>query len=192
MSFLLLRASRPWLMAVRRWQQRTALATMPAMRGNDKVLKELGEALKAELTAINQYFLHSKMCDNWGYFRLGGYYRKESIDEMIHAEKLMDRIIFLEGTPNMSNIGKINVGRNVKAQFENDLTLEINAVKQLNEAIEIAREVGDNTSRALFEEILKDEEHHVDYLEGQLHAIDEVGLDNFLAQQLYQGKEEKD
>lgn len=165
---------------------------MPAMRGNDKVLKELGEALKAELTAINQYFLHSKMCDNWGYFRLGGYYRKESIDEMIHAEKLMDRIIFLEGTPNMSNIGKINVGRNVKAQFENDLTLEINAVKQLNEAIEIAREVGDNTSRALFEEILKDEEHHVDYLEGQLHAIDEVGLDNFLAQQLYQGKEEKD
>ena len=96
---------------------------MPAMRGNEKVLEQLAEALKAELTAINQYFLHSKMCDNWGYFRLGGYYRQESIDEMMHAEKLMDRIIFLEGTPNMSDIGKINVGRNVKAQFENDLAL---------------------------------------------------------------------
>src|SRR5262250_1355286 len=113
------------------------------MRGHEKVLKFLGEALKAELTAINQYFLHGKMCDNWGYFRLGADYRKESIEEMVHAEKLIDRIIFLEGTPNMSDIGKINVGRNVKAQFENDLALEMNAVKQLNEAIEISTAVGD-------------------------------------------------
>jgi len=165
---------------------------MPAMRGNEKVLEQLAEALKAELTAINQYFLHSKMCDNWGYFRLGGYYRKESIDEMVHAEKLMDRIIFLEGMPNMSDIGKINVGRSVKVQFENDLALEMRAVKQLNQAIEISTEAGDNTSRALFEEILKDEEHHVDYLEGQLHAIGEMGLENYLSQQLHKGEEEKD
>ena len=165
---------------------------MPAMRGNDEVLKHLSESLKAELTAINQYFLHSKMCDNWGYFRLGGYYRKESIDEMVHAEKLMDRILFLEGTPNMTDIGRINVGRNVKAQFESDLALELRAVKQLNEAIHTSVKVGDNASRALFEDILKDEEHHVDYLEGQLHAIEEVGLDNFLAQQLHKGEEEKD
>jgi bacterioferritin len=165
---------------------------MPAMRGNDKVLQHLSEALKAELTAINQYFLHSKMCENWGYFRLGAYYRKESIEEMVHAEKLMDRILFLEGTPNMTDVGPINVGRNVKQQFENDLALELRAVKQLNEAIETSVKVSDNASRALFEDILKDEEHHVDYLEGQLHAIEEIGLDNFLAQQLHKGEDEKD
>lgn len=162
------------------------------MRGNDKVIKQLGEALKGELTAINQYFLHSKMCSNWGYQRLSAYYRKESIEEMVHAEKLMDRILFLEGTPNMSDIGPIKVGTNVKAQFESDLALEMRASKQLNEAIEIAVAAGDNASRALFEEILKDEEHHVDYLEGQLHAIGEMGLDNFLAQQLHGAEEEKD
>jgi bacterioferritin len=162
------------------------------MRGNDKVIKHLGEALKAELTAINQYFLHSKMCENWGYFRLGEYYRKESIDEMVHAEKLMNRILFLEGTPNMTDVGPINVGKNVKAQLENDLALELRAVKQLNEAIELSTKVGDNASRALFEDILKDEEHHVDYIEGQLHAIQEAGLQNYLAQQLHKGEEEKD
>jgi bacterioferritin len=160
------------------------------MRGNDRVHKDLSEALKAELTAINQYFLHGKMCDNWGYFRLGAHYRKESIEEMVHAEKLMDRILFLDGTPNMTDIGKINIGNNVKAQFESDLALEIHAVKHLNEAIKIATEVGDNASRALFEEILGDEEEHVDYLEGQLHAIAEIGLDNYLAQQLHKGDKE--
>src|SRR5215472_8057720 len=127
-------------------------ATMPAMRGNDKVLKHLGEALKAELTAINQYFLHSKMCENWGYFRLGAYYRKESIEEMVHAEKLMDRILFLEGTPNMTDLAPIKIGTNVKAQFENDLVLELQAVKQLNGAIKVATDAGDNASRALFED----------------------------------------
>jgi len=162
------------------------------MHGNEKIHKHLGEALKAELTAINQYFLHSKMCDNWGYFRLGAYYRKESIEEMVHAEKLMNRILFLEGTPNMSDIGKINVGTNVKAQFESDLALEMHAVKQLNAAIRTSTEVADNASRALFEEILNDEEEHVDYLEGQLHAIEEMGIENFLAQQLHKGEEEKD
>src|SRR5580698_582285 len=154
------------------------------MRGNEKVLECLSEALKAELTAINQYFLHSKMCENWGYLRLGAYYRKESIEEMIHAEKLMNPILFLDGVPNMTDIGPINIGRNVKAQFENDLKLELDAVHHLNASIKIATDVGDNASRALFELILKDEEEHVDHIEGILHAIDEIGLDNFLAQQI--------
>jgi bacterioferritin len=161
------------------------------MRGNDEVLKCLSEALRAELTAINQYFLHSKMCENWGYFRLGSYYRKESIEEMVHAEKLMNRILFLEGAPNMTDIGPIKVGTNVKAQFENDLALELHAVHQLNGAIKIATEAGDNASRALFEEILVEEEEHVDYLEGQLHAIGEMGIGNFLAQQLHKGEEDE-
>jgi bacterioferritin len=161
------------------------------MRGNDKVLDHLGIALRAELTAINQYFLHAKMCENWGYFRLGAYYRKESIEEMVHAEKLMNRILFLEGMPNMTDIGPIKIGKNVKSQFENDLDLELDAVKHLNLAIRNAVEVGDNASRALFEEILAEEEEHVDYLEGQLHAIAEMGLENYLAQQLHKGEEDE-
>ena len=160
------------------------------MRGNDKVLENLSIALKAELTAINQYFLHAKMCENWGYFRLAGYYRKESIEEMVHAERLMKRILFLEGTPNMTDIGPIKVGKNVKAQLENDLTLELDAVKHLNGAIRAAVEAGDNASRALFEEILKDEEEHVDYLEGQLHAMGEMGVENYVAQQLHKGDDD--
>lgn len=160
------------------------------MQGNPEVLKRLAEALRAELTAINQYFLHSKMCENWGYFRLAAWYRKESIEEMHHADKLMNRIIFLEGTPNMTDLEPIHVGVNVKAQYENDLALELRAVHQLNEAIKTAREAGDNASRALFEQILHDEEEHVDYLEGQLHAIGETGLDNYLAQQLHKGEDE--
>src|SRR5271157_3270264 len=106
-----------------------------AMHGNEEVLKCLGESLKAELTAINQYFLHAKMCENWGYFRLAGYYRKESIEEMVHAEKLIDLILFLDGTPNMTSIGPIRVGTNVKMMFESDLALEMDAVKHLNRAI---------------------------------------------------------
>jgi len=160
------------------------------MRGNEEVLKCLGESLRAELTAINQYFLHSKMCENWGYLRLAGYYRKESIEEMVHAEKLMNRILFLDGTPNMTSIGPIRVGTNVKMQFENDMALELEAVKQLNGAIQISTAAGDNASRALFEEILRQEDEHVDYLEGQLHAIGEVGLENYLAQQLHKGEKD--
>ncbi len=161
------------------------------MQGNPKILEFLNGALKAELTAINQYFLHAKMCENWGYFRLAQYYRKESIDEMVHAEKLIQRILFLEGGPNMSDIGKINIGKNVKAQFDSDLALEMDAVAHLNKAIKFAAEIGDNASRQLFEDILVDEEEHVDHLEGQLHAIAEVGLDNYLAQQLHKGDDEK-
>ena len=102
------------------------------MQGDKAIIRLLNQVLTNELTAVNQYFLHGKMCDNWGYSRLGAYYRKESIEEMVHAEKLMDRILFLEGTPNMTDIGKINIGANVKAQFESDLALEVHAVKHLN------------------------------------------------------------
>jgi bacterioferritin len=160
------------------------------MRGNDDVVKYLNEVLKAELTAINQYFLHSKMCENWGYYRLAAYNRKESIEEMQHADELMERILFLEGTPNMTDMYPIKIGRNVQEQLENDLALEMHAVPRLNEAIKAARDAGDNGSRALFEKILLDEDHHIDYLEGQLHAIEEIGLANYLAQQLHKdGKE---
>ncbi|HLJ48586.1 MAG TPA: bacterioferritin [Bryobacteraceae bacterium] len=159
------------------------------MRGHEKVLEHLGIALRAELTAINQYFLHAKMNENWGYLRLAQHYRKESIEEMVHAEKLMTRILFLEGTPNMTDIGPIRIGGDVKAQLNNDLALELAAVEHLNKAIKDARELGDNASRVLFEEILVDEEEHVDYLEGQIHALNQVGFENYLAQHLHKGDE---
>ena len=155
------------------------------MRGNDKVIALLNEALKAELTAVNQYFLHAKMCENWGYLRLAAHNREESIDEMKHADILMDRILFLEGTPNMSELFPLRIGANVKDQLINDLAVELEACPRLNRAIETATEVGDNGSRELFEEILEEEEHHVDWLEAQLHMIDEIGLDNYLAQQMH-------
>jgi len=159
------------------------------MRGNEQVLKFLNEVLKAELTAINQYFLHAKMCENWGYLRLAAYNRKESIEEMKHADELMNRILFLDGTPNMTDMFPIKVGTNVKAQLESDMKLELDALPRLNAAIKSATEVGDNASRELFERILVDEEHHVDWLEGQLHIIGEIGLDNYLAQQIHKGEE---
>ncbi len=155
------------------------------MKGNDKVLKALNEALKAELTAINQYFLHAQMCQNWGYLRLAKKNRDESISEMKHAEKLLERILFLEGAPNMTDLYPIKIGTNVKAQLESDLALELRAVPQLNEAVKIAVAAGDNASRELFEEILVDEEEHVDYLEAQLGIIKEIGLELYLAQQIH-------
>ena len=160
------------------------------MRGNEKVLEHLGIALRAELTAINQYFLHAKMNENWGYLRLAQHYRKESIEEMVHAEKLMARILFLEGIPNMTDIGPIRIGTDVKSQLSNDMALELAAVEHLNAAIKDARELGDNASRALFEEILIDEEEHVDYLEGQLHALNQMGVENYLAQHLHKGDDD--
>ena len=161
------------------------------MRGNDKVIGYLNEVLKAELTAINQYFLHAKMCENWGYLRLADYNRHESIDEMRHADMLMERILFLEGTPNMTDLFPIKIGQNVKQQLQNDLNLELDALPRLNSAIKTATEVADNASRELFEKILVDEEHHVDWLEAQLHMMDEIGIDNYLAQQMHKGHEEK-
>ena len=154
------------------------------MKGDAKVIAVLNQVLKAELTAINQYFLHAEMCENWGYHKLAQHTRKESIEEMQHAEKLMERILLLDGTPNMSDYFKINIGANVKAQLESDLQVEYDAVKRLNAGIETSVTAGDNGSRDLLEEILTDEEEHIDYLEGQLHAISEMGIENYLAQQL--------
>ena len=155
------------------------------MKGDKKVIQLLNEVLKAELTAINPYFLHAEMLNNWGYKRLYAYARKESIEEMRHAESLMERILFLDGAPSMQELLPLRIGKNVKQQFENDLALELEALPRLNAAIKHATEVGDNGSRDLFEKILVDEEEHVDWLEAQLHMISEVGLDNFLATQIH-------
>ena len=157
------------------------------MRGDAKVIAVLQEVLKAELTAINQYFLHAEMCENWGYEKLAAQTRAESIEEMTHAEKLIERILLLDGTPNMSDYFKIVVGADVQAQFSNDLNVEYDAVKRLNEGIRLCVAAGDNGSRELLQRILVDEEHHIDYLEAQLHAIEEIGLPNYLAQQLIAG-----
>ena len=154
------------------------------MKGNPKVIQALNEALKEELTAISQYFLHAEMCENWHYDKLGAYIKKQSIDEMKHAEVLIERILFLDGTPNMTELLKINVGENVKAQLESDLKLEIDAVGQYNRAVELARQEGDNASRELFEKLLKDEEEHVDWLEAQLYQIGEIGYERYLSQQV--------
>jgi bacterioferritin len=155
------------------------------VKGDPKVIAVLSEVLKAELTAINQYFLHAEMCENWGYERMAKHTRKESIEEMTHAEKLMERILLLDGTPNMSDYFKINIGVNLKDQLKNDLDLEYTAVKRLNDGIKTCVAVGDNGSRDLLEKILADEELHIDWLEGQLFAIGEMGYENYLAQQLH-------
>ncbi len=154
------------------------------MQGNPKVIALLNEALKEELTAINQYFLHAEMCENWHYSRLGDYIKKQSIDEMKHAEVLIERILFLDGTPNMSEGMQLNVGSNVREQLESDLKLEVDAVAMYNRAVEGAREAHDNASRELFERLLKDEEEHVDWLEAQLHQIKEMGYERYLSQQV--------
>ncbi len=154
------------------------------MKGSPKVLEVLGQVLKAELTAINQYFLHAEMCENWGYERLAKLIRKESIEEMVHAEKCIERILYLDGSPNMSEYFKINIGAKVDQQFKNDLEVEYQAVKRLNDGIRICVAEHDSGTRELLEKILTDEEHHIDWLEAQLHAIGEMGIQNYLAQQL--------
>jgi bacterioferritin len=159
------------------------------VKGDPKVIQVLSQVLKAELTAINQYFLHAEMCENWGYARMAKQVKKESIEEMQHAEILMERILYLDGTPNMSDYFRINIGQTLKEQLQNDLNLEYEAVKRLNAGIETCVKLSDNGSRELLEKILKDEEHHIDWLEGQLHAIKEMGIENYLAQQLHDGKE---
>jgi bacterioferritin len=158
------------------------------MKGNPKVLAKLQEALKEELTAINQYFLHAEMCENWGYDKLGSYIKKQSIDEMKHAEELIERILFLDGTPNLTELMHLNIGQNVKAQLENDLKLEVGAVAMYNEAVKVSRDEGDNASRELFERLLRDEEEHVDWLEAQVHQIKEMGYERYLSQQIREDK----
>jgi bacterioferritin len=154
------------------------------MQGNPKVIAALNEALKEELTAISQYFLHAEMCENWHYGRLGDFIRKQSIDEMKHAESLIERILFLDGTPNLTELLHLSVGHTVKEQIENDLKLEINAVAMYNRSVAIAREANDNASRELFERLVKDEEEHVDWLEAQAHQIKELGYERYLSQQI--------
>jgi bacterioferritin len=161
------------------------------VKGDAKVIAVLNEVLKAELTAINQYFLHAEMCENWGYEKLAKKTRVESIEEMTHAEKLMERILYLDGTPNMTDYFRINIGPTVNAQLKNDLDLEYAAVKRLNDGIKLCVTANDNGSRELLEKILVDEEHHIDYLEAQLHAIEEMGYDNYLAQHLHKGEEDE-
>jgi bacterioferritin len=158
------------------------------MQGNPKVIALLNEALKEELTAINQYFLHAEMCDKWHYYKVGGYIKKQSIDEMKHAEVLIERILFLDGAPNLTELMKLTVGQNVKEQLESDLKLEIGAVAMYNRAVQVSRDEGDNASRDLFERLLKDEEEHVDWLEAQLYQISEMGYERYLSQQIREEK----
>jgi bacterioferritin len=159
------------------------------MKGNAKVIEELNKALREELTAINQYFLHAEMCENWGYNKLSEYIKKQSIGEMRHAEKLIERILFLDGVPSMDPL-KLTVGSTVKDMIESDLKLEVSAVKAYNSAVEVAREHADNGSRDLLVLLLKDEEDHVDWLEAQLHQIGELGYERYLTMQMGEFKEE--
>jgi bacterioferritin len=154
------------------------------MKGNPEVIAILNQALKEELTAINQYFLHAEMCENWHYDKLGSFIKKQSIDEMRHAEALIERILFLDGSPNLTELMKLNIGQTVRQQFENDLRLEIAAVEMYNNYAKTARDLGDNISRELFERLLKDEEKHVDWLEAQMHQIKEIGYERYLSQQI--------
>jgi bacterioferritin len=152
------------------------------MKGNPKVLEQLNLALRDELTAVNQYFLHAEMAENWGYKKYSKNIKKQSIDEMRHAEKLMERILFLDGTPSMEPMS-LSIGQSVKEMIESDLKLELGAVASYNEAIKISVENHDNGSRDLFVRLLKDEEGHVDWLEAQTHQIKEIGYERYLITQ---------
>lgn len=153
------------------------------MKGNDTVLKLLNARLSEELTAINQYIVHSEMCANWGYDRLHGATEKRAVQEMKHAEKLISRILFLEGRPNVSQLQSIVIGADVPSQLKNDLDSELDAVRAYNDSIRVAAEVGDNGTRELFESILQDEEDHVDWLEAQRDQIAQMGLSQYLVNQ---------
>jgi len=157
------------------------------MKGNEKVIEQLNRALREELTAINQYFIHSEMDENWGYDKLAGYIKKLSIEEMKHAEKLIERILFLDGKPTMEPLA-LAIGSNVKEMLEHDLKLEIGAVALYNEASRTAFENADNGSRDLFVSLLKDEEGHADWLEAQLHQIGEIGYERYLITQTSEKK----
>jgi bacterioferritin len=153
------------------------------MKGNDRVLTTLNKLLADELTAINQYIVHSEMCDNWGYDKLHDKSEKRAIDEMKHAEKLIARIIFLEGTPIVERLNPLHIGKDVELQLKNDLTGEMDACKAYNAAIKECEQYSDNGSRELLESILKDEEAHVDWLEAQLDQITQMGIQIYLSQQ---------
>ena len=154
------------------------------MKGKPEVIEILSKMLKEELGALNQYMMHAEMQSNWGYKRLHAETKKQSIGEMKHAEALMERILFLEGTPNLAELPKLNIGKDVKQQLSNDLALEKGAVSEYNAAVAAARKAGDNVSADLLDKLLQDEEQHVDHLETQLGLIEQLGYENYLAQQL--------
>jgi bacterioferritin len=154
------------------------------MKGNEKVLDALNMLLADELTAINQYMVQSEMCADWGYLKLHEAIEKRAIDEMKHAEKLIGRILFLEGRPIVSNLNKINIGATVDQQHKNDHEAELGAIKAYNDSIKLAVELGDNGTRDLLEEILEDEEEHIDWIESQLDQIEQMGLQVYLGEQL--------
>ncbi|MFI9554051.1 bacterioferritin [Nonomuraea endophytica] len=151
------------------------------MQGDKQIIELLNEQLTAELTAINQYFLHAKMQENWGYTKLAEHTRAESIDEMRHAERLTDRILFLEGLPNYQRLGTLHIGQTVEEQLKADLDVELSVVERLRPGILLMREKGDATSARIFEDILADEEHHIDYLETELALIQSLGEQLYLA-----------
>jgi bacterioferritin len=155
------------------------------MRGNDQILEILNDVLTAELTAVNQYFLHAKLCEHWGYGRLADHVRHESIDEMKHADQVTDRILFLDGIPNYQRYFPLRIGETVPEQFESDLQLEYTAIERLNAGVRVAVEVGDNGTRELLAGILVSEEEHADWLETQLETIRQIGTELYVAQQLH-------
>ena len=155
------------------------------MKGDAKVIEVLNAVLTAELTAINQYFIHHKMCDNWGYARLSHKKREESIDEMKDADAVIGRILYLDGVPNMQRLSPVQVGEDPIEQHRLDLELEIEAIKRLNDGIALCREKGDNGTREMLEDILKGEEEHVDWLEAQLHIVEQIGAERYLAEQIH-------
>ena len=158
------------------------------MRGDAEIIEALNAVLTSELTAINQYFIHHKMCANWGYAHLSHKKYEESIEEMKHADKVIERILFFDGVPNMQRLSPVRVGENPVEQHELDLALEVEAVARLNEAIGLAREKADNGTRDLLERILVEEEESVDWLETQLHLIGEVGKERYLAEMIHEGE----
>jgi bacterioferritin len=155
------------------------------VQGDPAIIELLNEALTAELTAVNQYWVHHRMLDNWGFDRLAHHAREESIDEMKDADRLIERILFLEGTPNMQRLNPVKVGEDVPEQMASDLALEKAAVERYNRGIALCVEKGDNGTRALFESILVDEESHLDWIEAQIGLIETVGLQRYLAEQMH-------
>ena len=152
------------------------------MHGDPDVLKLLNEQLTSELTAINQYFLHSKMQENWGFTELAAYTRKEAFEEMVHAERITDRILLLDGLPNYQRLFSLRIGQTLREQFEADLTIEYDVMARLKPGVMMCREKQDSTSAILLEAILADEEHHVDYLETQLQLMEKLGVELYSAQ----------